>query len=246
MDRLRAQSGGDLPPSAGSFDGRETECLAFVRARATEHSPAAVVKAIDEFCYTTKWMMNVGDVKGRLLDEALERAQPKLVLELGCYVGYSALRMIQRIPSDGRIVSVEISKRAAAIAREMFDVAGVGSRITVVVGHLQDEGSTTCRALETEHGVTANSLDFVFVDHAKEAYLPDLKLILSRKWLKPGSVIVADNVLFPGAPDYREFMERNNGVLFQTKTIHTLLEYQSKMPDIVLESTFLGYQKGNL
>jgi predicted O-methyltransferase YrrM len=43
----------------------------------------------------------------------------------------------------------------------------------------------------------------VFPDHDKNAYLSDLELIIDAGWLHPGSVIVADNILVPGAPAYR-------------------------------------------
>jgi catechol O-methyltransferase len=43
----------------------------------------------------------------------------------------------------------------------------------------------------------------VFIDHDKDAYLPDLQRIGAEGWLHPGSVVVADNVRFPGAPAYR-------------------------------------------
>ena len=63
-----------------------------------------------------------------------------------------------------------------------------------------------------EHsGFSPGNVDFVFLDHAKEAYLPDLLRILEAGWLHPGSVVVADNVRFPGAPKYRRYMEEGWG-----------------------------------
>ena len=51
----------------------------------------------------------------------------------------------------------------------------------------------------------------MFIDHDKDAYLPDLERILDRGWLHPGSVVVADNIRFPGAPEYRAFMQAEEG-----------------------------------
>ena len=92
-DRAHGNPAERLPPSAGSFDGRELACLEHVK-RTAARNPAAVVHAIDEFATKNQWLMTVGDVKGKILDDAIDRARPKLVLELGTYVGYGSLRMI--------------------------------------------------------------------------------------------------------------------------------------------------------
>jgi catechol O-methyltransferase len=83
-------------------------------------------------------------------------------------------------------------------------------------------------------------VDFVFVDHAKDQYLPDLQRILEASWLHEGSVVVADNVGFPGAPQYRRYMNEAEGKRWRTRRHRTHVEYQSLIPDVVLESTFLG------
>lgn len=80
----------------------------------------------------------------------------------------------------------------------------------------------------------------MFIDHAKEVYLPDLRRIVEEGWLHPGSVVVADNVGFPGAPEYRAFMGEQEGTAWRTVEHKTHVEYQSTIPDLVLESTYLG------
>jgi catechol O-methyltransferase len=84
------------------------------------------------------------------------------------------------------------------------------------------------------------SLAFVFVDHDKDAYLPDLKRILDEGWLRAGAVVVADNVKLLGAPEYHAFMKAKEGTLFRTREHSTHLEYQTLLKDLVLESEFLG------
>lgn len=93
------------------------------------------------------------------------------LLELGAYCGYSALRMACVMPMGARLVSVEFSAANAAIARRIWDHAGVGDRVSVVVGSLGDGGDTLAR-LADEHGFAEGTLDFVFLDHDKDAYLP--------------------------------------------------------------------------
>jgi catechol O-methyltransferase len=111
--------------------------------------------------------------------------------------------------------------------------------VTIVTGTLGDGGATVA-ALREHHGFGSGALDFAFIDHAKEAYLPDLELILREGWLRPGAVVVADNVKVPGAPEYQAFMKANEGKLFRTREHSTHLDYQTLIKDIVLESDFLG------
>ncbi|MGH3981728.1 MAG: hypothetical protein ACRDST_03290, partial [Pseudonocardiaceae bacterium] len=94
--------------------------------------------------------------------------------------------------------------------------------------------------LRAEHGFANGGLDFVFVDHDKSAYLPDLQRILNQRWLHPGSVVVADNVKFPGAPEYRAYMREQEGKSWRTTEHRTHVEYQSWIKDLVLESEYLG------
>ena len=148
-------------------DGREQALLEYVEKHAAKGDAAEVVRVIDEFCYRRSIMMNVGDEKGAILDAALAKVDAGLVLELGTYCGYSALRMSEVIGPRARLVSVEFSADNAAIARKIWDHAGVGDRLTVVVGHLGD-GGATADLLEKEHGFGHCAVDFAFVDHAKE------------------------------------------------------------------------------
>src|SRR3989442_8220736 len=173
-------------------DGREEALAQYVMANARRGDVDDAIRVVDEFCYTRKVMMNVGDEKGFILDAAIRRTQPRRLLELGAYCGYSALRAARVIPPDAHLYSVEFSADNAAIARRIWDHAGVGDRVTVVVGSLGD-GAKPIATLNDDHGFAPRSLDFVFVDHDKAAYLPDLRRILDAGWLHRGSVVVADN-----------------------------------------------------
>jgi catechol O-methyltransferase len=109
----------------------------------------------------------------------------------------------------------------------------------VVVGTLGDGGATIDR-LRNELGVGEGTVDFVFVDHDKAAYLPDLERILGERWLHPGSIVVADNVRFPGAPQYRAYLKELQDKSWRTIEHDTHVEYQSLIKDLVLESEYLG------
>src|SRR5437868_7021941 len=220
-------------------DGREEALATHVLANARAGDLDDAIRVIDDFCATRSVMINVGDEKGEILDRAVERASPRLLLELGTYCGYSGLRMARVMPADARFCSIEFNPANAEIARRIWAHAGVEDRLTVVVGSLGDGGATIER-LRGEFGFTDGALDFVFVDHDKEAYLPDLERIQQERWLHPGSVVVADNVKFPGAPKYRAYLQGAQDRTWRTTEHDTHVEYQSLLKDLVLESEYLG------
>jgi catechol O-methyltransferase len=220
-------------------DGREEALAQHVLEHARPGDLDDAIRVIDDFCVTRSVMINVGDEKGELLDSAIERCAPKRLLELGTYCGYSGLRMARVMPAGAHLVSIEYNAENADIARRIWAHAGVGERLTVVVGTLGDGGATIER-LRSEFGFGEGSLDFVFVDHDKSVYLSDLKRILQEGWLHAGSVVLADNIKFPGAPEYRSYMQEQEGKRWRTLEHETHVEYQTLLKDLVLESEYLG------
>jgi catechol O-methyltransferase len=219
-------------------DGREAACAAYVEANARRGDLDDVLATVDKFAYEKSMLMNVGDEKGELLDAAVRRAKPGNALELGTYCGYGSLRIARAAPS-ARVYSVEFAAANAEVARRIWAHAGVDDRVTCVVGTIGD-GGATLDALANEHGFAAGTLDLLFIDHDKSAYLSDLQSILDRGWLRRGSIAVADNVRIPGAPKYREYMRKQQGKLWNTVEHKTHLEYQTLVADLVLESEYLG------
>jgi catechol O-methyltransferase len=220
-------------------DGREAALAEHVTSTAAPGDLNSAIRAVDAFSYSRSFMINVGDEKGAILDAAIGRAEPRRLLELGTYCGYSALRTVRAMPADAHLYSIEFNPDNAAIAQRIIDHAGVGHRVTVVTGTLGDDGRTI-GALESEHGFGPGALDFVFVDHDKDAYLPDLERIVERGWLHRGSVVVADNVKFPGVPGYRDYMREREGRAWRTTEHEAHVEYQTLIKDLVLESEYLA------
>lgn len=219
-------------------DGREHALARHVLAHAPPGDLDAAIAAIDEFAYQKAYLINVGDEKGAILDAAIRASKPTRLLELGTYCGYSALRMARVMSDRAHLFSIERGAGNAAIAVRLLRHAGVGDRVTVLVGTLDDK--TTLARLRERHGFTPGGLDFVFIDHGKEEYLPDLGRILGQGWLRPGSVVVADNIANPGVPEYLGYMRQHEGTLWRTTEHATHVEYQHQVADLMLESTYVG------
>jgi len=219
-------------------DGRESAAADYVVNNARRGDIDDVLAAMDTFSYEKSMLISVGDKKGAVLGAAVRRADPRLALELGTYCGYSALTIARAAP-QAKVFSVEFAEANAKVARRIWAHAGVDDRITCVVGTIGD-GGKTLDALATQHGFGEGLLDFLFIDHAKSAYLPDLLSILGRGWLRRGAIVVADNVGYPGSPKYRRYMRDHQGTSWDTIEHKAHLEYQTLVPDLVLESQYLG------
>lgn len=219
-------------------DGREARLAEYVIRNAKAGDLSDVIRVIDEYGYNESYLINVGDEKGLILDAAVARVKPQRILELGTYCGYSALRMARAAPG-AEIISIEYNADNAQIARRIFEHAGVSARISIVVGTLGD-GGRTMFTLRTLKALRTDSIDLVFIDHDKNAYLPDIERILEEGWLRPGGLAVADNVKFPGAPEYHAYMKENEGTLWRTEEHQTHAEYQTLIKDLVLVSEYLG------
>ncbi|POM70287.1 Hypothetical protein PHPALM_13293, partial [Phytophthora palmivora] len=86
-----------------------------------------------------------------------------------------------------------------------------------------------------------HNVDIFFIDHDKRQYLNDFKVIERSGLLKPGAVVIADNVLSPGPgriSDYLEYVRSNSKF---TSVLHeSFVEYQIELKDGVEVSTYVG------
>ncbi|KMS94527.1 hypothetical protein BVRB_020520, partial [Beta vulgaris subsp. vulgaris] len=155
---------------------KEQECLNYVQAHAKKGDPESVLNAIDEFC-SKNWMMNVGDVKGQIVEKQIQKHKPKVIVEIGGYCGYSAVRFahLQRqLDPDAKYYSFEFSPEYANIAAQVISFAGLSNYVTIKVGPFDQNF--------LKSGL--RQVDMFFIDHAKELYLPDVKLIIDSGTLK--------------------------------------------------------------
>ncbi|XP_070484177.1 catechol O-methyltransferase isoform X1 [Equus przewalskii] len=213
-------------------DSKEQRILRHVLQHAVAGDPQSVLETIDAYCSQKEWAMNVGDKKGQFLDAVVQEQQPSVLLELGAYCGYSAVRMARLLPPGARLLTIEINPDYAAITQRMLDFAGLQDRVTVVLGASQD----IIPQLKKKYDV--DTLDVVFLDHWKDRYLPDTLLLEECGLLRKGTVLLADNVIVPGAPDFLAHV-RGSG-RFECTHFSSYLEYSLWVVDGVEKAVYLG------
>ena len=132
--------------------------------------------------------IQVPEALGRLLGILTRAVGARRVLEIGTLGGYSAIWMARALPAEGRLISLEADARHAEVARANVARAGLAERVEVRLGRAID----LLPALEGE-----GPFDLAFVDADKVSYPAYLEWAL--RLLRPGGLIVADNVLRDGA-----------------------------------------------
>lgn len=208
----------------------------FVFKNAIKGNPDSVLSIMDQFASKERFLMNVGDVKGKLLVDEINKLGTNLnILELGCFCGYSAILMAKNLGNEGKVISIEVNKKYAKIAGEIIDFAGLKNKVVII------EGSS-----EKIIPTLRYKFDLVFIDHWKDLYKRDLIAIEKRGILKSGSVVFADNVgnlisaLVGERGNSNNYLNYvRNHPKFESKNIKTSLEY-SNAEDAVEISTYSG------
>ncbi|XP_053551391.1 catechol O-methyltransferase A isoform X2 [Bombina bombina] len=214
-----------------SGTSRPRRILQYVQKVAKRGDADSVLCAVDTYCSQVEWAMNVGDKKGQILDATVLETRPHWVLELGTYCGYSAMRIARLLPPGARLVTIEMNPDYATVAKEIIQHAGLDVKVELLVGST----SELIPQLKTMLDVT--SFDLVFIDHWKASYLPDTKLLEECGLLRTGSVLLADNVTCPGAPEFLHYVR--NSTQYQSQYFPSQLEYL-QVEDGMEKSVFLG------
>lgn len=166
---------------------------------------------------------------GKLLALLVRISGASRVLEIGTLAGYSAVWLGRALPETGRLYTLEVSERHAAIARRTIARAGLAERIHVLLGH----------ALDTLAGLPADQpFDMVFIDADKPSYPAYLDHAL--RLTRPGGLIIADNVIRGGAvlepvatgSDVRAVQEYNDRVAHDARLEGTILLTRSGSFDL--------------
>jgi len=145
-------------------------------------------------------------VQGQLLEMLSRMIQPRRILEIGTFTGYSALCLAKGLTEDGLLYTIEIRVEDAETAQFFFNKSIVKDRIILQVGNAHE-------IIPALH----EAWDIVFIDADKVSYIDYFNIVLPK--VKSGGYIIADNVLFHGEVLEEEKKGKN------AKAVHAFNEY---------------------
>ena len=164
----------------------EEELKAYVAAH-TEPEPANLARLErDTWVRLMNPRMCSGHLQGRLLKMLVKMSGARRVLELGTFGGYSALCLAEGIGPGGEVVTVEVDDEKEDFIRQHLARSEYGERVRLVIGDAEEYMASQ----------EAGSFDLIFLDSDKRRYPTCYPLC--KRLLRPGGIILADNVLWDG------------------------------------------------
>lgn len=197
---------------------KEEEVLNQVRTKAKFNDANSVLEVIDDYAYKKTFLMNIGDEKGLLLENAIRESKANNILELGVYLGYSTIRILKNLDSKSQLTSIESNKKFAEIAIEHISISGLSENHNLIIGRSNE----VIPSLNEKY-------DFVFIDHWKDLYLEDLKSLEENNLIKKDAWIFADNVILFNLEDYLSYVRSSPKYI--SRFIPTKREYSKSHPD---------------
>ena len=138
-----------------------------------------------------------GHVQGRVLSMLSQMIQPKRILELGTFTGYSALCLAEGLTEDGKLITIEHNDEMEEAIRRNLALSSLGEKIELVIGDAKEELKRLGNEAEGERlEAKGERFDLVFIDADKKEYCDYLDLVLPL--MQPGGWILADNTLWDG------------------------------------------------
>ena len=147
-----------------------------------------ILNDLKEYAYKNEKMyqMICGPIVGNFLSLMIKILQPKNVLEIGTYLGYSSIKMAQELPEDGKIDTCELMEQHASTAQNFIDKTMHKNKIKIHIGD----------ALKTIQNFSTSSFDMAFIDADKINYLN--YYMYASRLVKKGGYIILDNMLWGG------------------------------------------------
>jgi len=151
--------------------------------------------------------MASGHLQGRLLKMLVTMIQPKNILEVGTFSGYSAICMAEGLEEGGMVYTFEINDEQEDFTRPWIEGSDVADRIRFIIGDAMTEAPKL--------GIT---FDMAFIDGDKRTYRDTYEMVLAL--LRPGGFIIADNTLWDG-----HVIDQNYNSDPQTRGIETFNDF---------------------
>lgn len=135
-------------------------------------------------------LMQTSAEQGQFISLLVRAIGARKAVEVGVFTGYSLLSTALALPEGGKVIGCDISPEFTAVAREYVERAGVTDKVELRVGDAHDS------LTELLAQGAAGTIDFVFIDADKVAY--DAYYESAITLLRPGGMVVVDNVLWHG------------------------------------------------
>lgn len=185
---------------------------------------SAVLAELRAYCYAhyDDSSMLSGFVQGRVLSMFSYMIRPRVVLEIGTYLGYSALCFAEGLADGGKVITLDIQEETNKVARSYVEKTEYRRHIEFILGS----------GLDIIPNLT-ETFDLVFIDADKPNYSNYYDLVFDK--VRPGGFIIADNVLWSGK------------VLEETKDVDTLALHtfnQKVLADDRVENVLLPIRDG--
>jgi len=161
-----------------------------------------------------------GHMQGRILAMFSQMLQPRQILEIGTYTGYSALCLAEGLQAGGTLHTIDINEELETRVRGYFAEAGLSESIKYYLGN----------ALNIIPGIDA-TFDLVFIDADKINYARYYDMVIDR--VRPGGYIIADNVLWSGKvlPKYRKKLDEDTKAVLD---FNKMVQDDAKVENILL------------
>nr|XP_012374342.2 transmembrane O-methyltransferase homolog [Dasypus novemcinctus] len=211
----------------------EERAFSYVLTHALPGDPGHILTTLDHWSSHCEYLSHMGPVKGQILTRLVEEKAPAYVLELGTYCGYSTLLLARALPPGGHLLTVERDPRTAAVAEKLIRLAGFDERtVELIVGSSEE----VIPHLRAHHGLSCAEL--VLLAHQPRCYLGDLKLLEAHALLPAGATVLADHVLFPGAPRFLQYTKSCGR--YRCRLHHTGLPDFPSIKDGIAQLTYAG------
>jgi|TARA_E500000075_G_scaffold18435_1_gene15135 catechol O-methyltransferase len=199
------------------------QTLDYVFSNAEKNNPKSILQTIDNFVLESgQFLMNVGPEKGEILRDHLVKSKPNNVIELGTFIGYSAVLISSTIGEKSKLTSIDSDSHSIEIAKELINFAGLDDKVNFMHGNAEE--------IIPELNFNA---DFVFIDHAKKKYLSDLKLLEREEIIIKNCTVFADNVGIFKDEMVEYFDHVRNSGKYQSQNFSSKLEYRNNIYDAV-------------
>ena len=164
-----------------------------------------------------------GKVQGQFLSMLSQMLQPRAILEIGTFTGYSAYCLSKGLSKEGAITTIEVNEEMEEMVLNFFEEAGISEKTNLLIGD----------ALELIPTLDKN-FDLVFIDANKEHYVTYYELCIEK--IRPGGFMIVDNVLWGGKVAESPTQDES------TRKVHEFNEIVTSDPRV--ENVFLTIRDG--